>query len=399
MKKILAILVAFSAVACGFTASAAEDRINVTDYGAIPNDGLDDTAAINSAINAGQSIYFPPGTYNYTGAMNALANTSYRFYGDGPGVSVIAFTGPGAGIHAASAGSSTLNVDGLTLEALSAATGSAIYAGFSNPNNKFHTLTVHNVEIRGNTEDGRTGGYWTFGINVSRAQNAVIDKVDITGNTTLTTAGIQWAGTTGVGTTGLMLSNIEIKFCNTAIQTSGWVEGLYLSNFEIVDNGVSGQPSLNLMSNQSLSPSPQFHLVNGHIDTLGDGLRMTNLSSIEISHVGFAHSVNNGSTADSTILATTNCINVNITDCTFGSTTTPAPANENGIFLTSTNNARISGVIFRIMKPTATGSCIVAYTGSTTVRVTDCIFDTVKQNVDNHIGTSFYYDADDNIVK
>src|SRR5437016_5858671 len=71
------------------------DRINVTEppYGAIPDDGQDDTAAINAAIWSGQSIYFPPGTYNYSGSIYVPANTSYRFYGDGPGVSTIVFTG------------------------------------------------------------------------------------------------------------------------------------------------------------------------------------------------------------------------------------------------------------------------------------------------------------------
>jgi len=58
----------------------------------------------------------------------------------------------------------------------------------------------------------------------------------------------------------------------------------------------------------------------------------------------------------------------------------------------------VSGNIFRALKPTQTGSCIVAYTGSSTIRVTDNIFDLVRQAYDNRIGTSFYYDMN-NIVK
>ncbi len=83
-------------------AAVAYDRINVTSspYNAVPNDGIDDTAAINLAISPGlnptRSIYFPPGTYNYTGLMTLPANKSYRLYGDGPGVSTILFsTNPG----------------------------------------------------------------------------------------------------------------------------------------------------------------------------------------------------------------------------------------------------------------------------------------------------------------
>ena len=79
------------------SAALAVDRINVTNYGATPNDGTNDTTAINAAVSAGRSIYFPPGTYNYTGLLYVPANQSYRFYGDGPGVSTIIFTGNSSG--------------------------------------------------------------------------------------------------------------------------------------------------------------------------------------------------------------------------------------------------------------------------------------------------------------
>jgi hypothetical protein len=133
MSKALIILSILFNLACGFGA-AAVDRINITDYGATPNDGTDDTAAINSAVAAGTSIYFPPGSYNYTGQITVPAHKSYRFYGDGPGVSTILFTGPSAGIYAPTVGARTLNVDGLTLEALTGAAGRAIYAAFGNAN-------------------------------------------------------------------------------------------------------------------------------------------------------------------------------------------------------------------------------------------------------------------------
>ncbi len=89
---------------------AAVDRINVTSvpYNAVPNDGFDDTAAINAAISAGKSIYFPAGTYDFTGSMLLPANTTYRLYGEGTGVSTIRFTGPNAGINAPNTGLATL---------------------------------------------------------------------------------------------------------------------------------------------------------------------------------------------------------------------------------------------------------------------------------------------------
>lgn len=134
MRKILTILAVLLAVACGSTAVATVDRINVTEppYNAIPNDGIDDTAAINLAVAAGTSIYFPPGSYNYNGRLTLPATKSYRVYGDGHGVSTILFSGTNPGIYySASVSTASLNVEGLTLEAISTTPGTAISATFN----------------------------------------------------------------------------------------------------------------------------------------------------------------------------------------------------------------------------------------------------------------------------
>ncbi|HTG44178.1 MAG TPA: glycosyl hydrolase family 28-related protein, partial [Verrucomicrobiae bacterium] len=114
----------------------AADRINVTDFGADPTDEAPDTQAIISAVNSlpahvSRSIYFPPGKYIVESPIYVPANTSCRFYGDGPGVSTIVFrNGTSAGIFGYQMESSTLQVDGLTLKAGSQDCGTAIWAIF-----------------------------------------------------------------------------------------------------------------------------------------------------------------------------------------------------------------------------------------------------------------------------
>jgi hypothetical protein len=99
--------------------------------------------------------------------------------------------------------------------------------------------------------------------------------------------------------------------------------------------------------------------------------------------------------ADGTFVSLNNTISAIISDCTFGSQASPPISNENGIFLTNAKQTRISGNIFRILQPALTGSAIVPYTGTDTVRVTDNIFKTVKNIYDNNYGaTNFYYGAD-----
>lgn len=167
--------------------------VNVRNHGATPDGSTDDTAAINRALAAGSSIYFPPGSYNYSGRITLPAGKAYRLYGDGPGVSTILFTGPEAGIYAPTVNDNTLQIDGLTLTALTPAAGTAISASFNRGDfAKSRTACIHNVEIRGSNRSGSTGGCWTKGIYLYKAPNAVIDQVVVEGNEGLTLTGIEW---------------------------------------------------------------------------------------------------------------------------------------------------------------------------------------------------------------
>ncbi len=373
------------------------EMVNVRTHGATPDGISDDTAAINSALAAGTSIYFPPGRYNYTGRITLPAGKAYRLYGDGPGISTILFTGPQAGIFAPTVNDQTLQVDGLTLTALTASAGTAISATFNRGDfAKSRTACIFNVEIRGSNRSGSTGGCWTKGIYLYKAPNTVIDKVVVDGNEGLTLTGIEWSSPATSATTGLFLTGTELKLCNTAVVTSGWVEGFYMSGFEVVLCGSGGNPALNLQSSQAVSPSPTFTLLNGHIDFFADGARMTNLSAVKVCQVDFEHT--SPVVIDGGHLVLTNCIGAIVTDCTFTSQTNKIN-NENGVFLTATQQARVAGNIFRNIYPLQTGSPIVAYTGSKTVRISGNIYKNCRNSFDNYIGGEAYNDADNVIVQ
>ncbi len=49
--------------------------MNICDYGAIPNDGKDDTDAFKITLNAGESVYVPPGVYEISESLFARSNT------------------------------------------------------------------------------------------------------------------------------------------------------------------------------------------------------------------------------------------------------------------------------------------------------------------------------------
>ncbi len=367
----------------------------ITYPGAVGDGIADDTAPINRAIHADTAVYFPPGTYSYTGLMTLPTNTSYRLYGDGPGVSTILFTGnPNAGIYAPKIGPNTLNVEGLTLKANSNGCGTAILAKFSEPdsgftgrNTKFHTATIHNVQILGPTRDGFTGSYWTGGIYLYKAQNSVIDKVEISGNTGVTQTGIVWESSVDYASTGLQLSNLEIKFVNTALRTNGWVEGLYMTGFEFVLCGKNSMPAIDLNSNSSTFLTPAFHLVNGHVNCIEDGVRVTNLTQIKISNVNFAHA--SAAAVNGTILTFNNCVDVVVSECSFYGVDSNV-AQENGISLDNAHSVRIAGNSFSHMLP-QNGNCIVVLSNSNVVRITDNLFSSVRNRYLDQGPDTYYW--------
>jgi hypothetical protein len=394
-KLLFPVILLLSLVFC-LPAMAVVDRINVTSspYNAIPNDGIDDTAAINAAVAAGRSIYFPPGTYNYTGSITLPANLSYRIYGDGPGVSTIIFAGnPYAGIYGPNIGIHELNVEGLTLKANTANAGTGIYAIFGpnypNGSAKVRTAAIHNVQIVGSTRDGTTGGYWGGGIYLWKAQNAVVDKVEINGNKNVTSFGFFWDSSTDEAATGLNASNLQIKWCNSAFKTGGHVEGIYLNGFEFTSCGRAGLTAVDLYTSGG---GAAVQLVNGRIDSVGSGLAVTNQFAIKLANINFQHT--GPEAVDATMVYINNSINnmfdVMITECSFYGVSPGQVANENGIFLNNAHSVRIAGNNFTHMQP-GNGSCIVVLSNNTLIRVTDNLFSDVRNRYIDYAPGQVYY--------
>ncbi|HTG44177.1 MAG TPA: glycosyl hydrolase family 28-related protein [Verrucomicrobiae bacterium] len=370
---LLSLFVCFSAMA---TPNPVYNRVNVTDFGAIPNDGNPDTAAINFALTQGQSIYFPPGTYNYDGSMimqGSLGGKSWRFYGDGPGVSTIIFTNAtSGGINAPSLGvGNTLVIEGLTLQAGSNC-GTAIDATFSSVG-FFKSATIHNVQIRGSANDGDTGTNWTGGIHLVGAHHSVLDKVEINGKKNTTTNGIWFDQSSGGFSTGFNMSNLQVKWCNTAFRTTGHVEGVYLTGFEFTSCGRGGSPAVDLNITEPLNGGA-FHLVNGTIDMVGSGLWLTNPGFVKVSNVRFKH---NGpdATDGGHMVYINGGFNVTVSQCSFyGPDANSGVPWENAIFAINSASLQFNGNNFYNLKA-ASDYGIVVWGNSPSLRITDNLFD------------------------
>jgi len=363
--------------------------------GAVGNGTTDDTAAINRAIlYGGTSIYFPPGKYRYIGSMVLPTNTAYRLYGDGPGISTIIFEGNSGtfGIDAHSRGNKTFQVDGLTIKAQTnfGNCGTAIYAGFDmgvEPDQKNRSATIRNVEIVAAERDAYNAtGYFNTGIDLFQAPNAIIEDVQIRGKFGTTepvaNVGINWSSSAAASNrpaTQLFLRNAYIAYYRTGVQTSGWVEGFYMSGFELV---FCGSPSTAALVLTGANPNavPIVHIQDGHINQISNGIKITNFLHVKISHVNFFNMIApNGSH-----IKLTNCSEAILTDNDFGDYD---PGASNGIYLVNNQGARICGNNFSL--PSG-GACVFVDATSTQTKILDNNFNGFVTPINNLAGTQTY---------
>jgi Pectate lyase superfamily protein len=420
------LLVTESALAVG----SHSDRINITDapYNATPDstNGSYDTAAINAAVaavGAGGSVYFPPGRYDYQGSLSLPPGKSYRLYGDGPGVSTIAFTGPNAGIlYVTSVGEKTFTVEGLSILANTRKCGTAIQAYFNDTNatKKFRTATIRNVQIYGSSRTGG-GGYWTGGIRLYQAQNSVLANVEMAGENrepgtdcdeseqpgpSASDYGVIWDSATNYRTSGLQMSNIQITLFDTALRTNGLVENVFVTGFEFPLCGTNGNPAVDLNSSDSTNLGSTFHLVNGHVSGLQQVLRMTNLRGVKLSKLSIAHANgrSRGPDKDGTPHPETECgssgndVALNnvadavISQCTFIGAG-GAISDEIGIRLENSHYVQIAGNSFTAITPSNTANgqnaCINVQSGDV-IRVINNIFGDVSHPYYNVVPGNTY---------
>src|SRR5690606_37235192 len=137
------------------------DAISIMDFGANPNDGVDDTAAIRQAIEEarrqGKAVVFPEGQFDVGGRFDFRGGGSYY----GPGM--INWTGGEGAIAFIPGTEGDIHIDGLTFN------GRGIHL-----NSKHNNVTIVNStfqNIQGSTHAGKAAIYANGGMTNGLIQN------------------------------------------------------------------------------------------------------------------------------------------------------------------------------------------------------------------------------------
>jgi hypothetical protein len=143
--------------------------VNVTDYGAKPSDGNDDTAAIRAAIDdshSGDTVYFPAGTYDVGDSITLRGDRNYR------GQDQNSIIKGNAKHHLFKLHDDNVRIENFTFD------GKAIFIDHAN-NQMVGNVVINNntfhVHARGDNFNGIT---FTTGLRDSEITNNNFDRID-----------------------------------------------------------------------------------------------------------------------------------------------------------------------------------------------------------------------------
>jgi len=243
--------------------SKLRDVVSVKDFGAVGDGVTDDTAAIQAAINAANTIYVPAGTYKVSASLTA-SDKSIRIYGDGETISILKYTGGTNGITwSSSTDNHTLQVQGIQLYPDAAMSGSPISASFGVALGKVWAgVSLENILAT----FGGAGKYWANGFYFNNCRNIVVSECNFNGSYGLSNYGFKCDG-----------QSLDAKFmaCQVndvsgpAFDCDGTSEGMLITNCLGINTDTA-------VEHVHPSNEPLIAVIGNHFNTNSRGIVLSN---------------------------------------------------------------------------------------------------------------------------
>lgn len=316
-------------------ASTFDPWIDVRTFGAVGDGVVNDTSAIQSALNSippsGGTVYFPAGTFRVTAPLT-VSNRHVGVLGAGRGVTTIRREGGGGGFDFSfSQYNQRLTFEGLSLLTATQAGGIAIRAAWPTPpTSGDSTQEPHFADFHIGPADQYVA-YWSKGLEIINGRGTKISKFYIQGrtNTVSMSHGIHLRGSSVI----VFVDAGSIYSVNEGIVAEDTSEGLYFSNLEVVfaNNGFRLQTN----------GTPGSAITNCHVNSLQTGIYLLGHNDMAvIGNLLYR-------TAD------TNWVGIYVVGSPFcqiignNLTVTTSGAHRNGIILDASPNCTIGGNVIR----------------------------------------------------
>jgi hypothetical protein len=257
---------------------------DVTFHGAIPNDGIDDTLAFNTAIKKSTGVvYVPAGEYNLSSRLNFNSHTQ-GLKGDGMGItSLIWNSGSGIYFKPPKGFDGVALLQGVSLITKASDSGNAfqydgesyLSSGIIQPRTRAKII-VRDVEAYGH--DGVNSDGWNYGLIIDNSLGAMISGYRFSGRNSgdspMSDAGILMRGSGKP--VEITISETSIYHAKSAISVYDH-EGLFVenSNLVAVNEGVR-------METRVASTKPQLNISDSHINCRASCIIANDINDISV---------------------------------------------------------------------------------------------------------------------
>jgi hypothetical protein len=178
-----------------------QESVSIKDFGAVGDNTTDDTIAIQAALDSGNSIYIPKGTYKITTALSVPPNISIT--GAGAGVAILSFTSVNGLVFQNSSNLAPIAISGFQILGNGTAGTYGVYVpGDATASNKVTGLNFTNIYVVGFEHGFHLRSAWATVITGCESYNCW-RAVDIEGKSILTRISnnyfVKGSPTTGTG--------------------------------------------------------------------------------------------------------------------------------------------------------------------------------------------------------